>query len=138
MVSKEKKSIFWLKICFRHYRSIFKQKMGFNFFTGKMIKPGGGEVRGGFGQRPHFFRIFLLPSLRERCKKQKKLTNLSLYLCMKAIVGKSDFASGILFFGEYFSKFSEFFFSNFLEYFPNILSIFLNFEYIFRIFRVSF
>ena len=42
------------------------------------------------------------------------------------IVGKSDFASGILFFGEYFSEFSGVFFQVFSEF---VWSIFPNVKY---------
>ena len=42
--------------------AIFKKKMGVIFLFGKNAKPGGegGGVRGEFGKRPHFFRIFFL------------------------------------------------------------------------------
>ena len=58
---KKVKKFCLLKICFRHYRSIFKKKWRKKFSPEKWpkkTKPPGGGVRGGFGQRPGFFRIF--------------------------------------------------------------------------------
>ena len=61
MVSKKKKSkiFFLLKICFRHYRSIFHQKKSRKKFSPenwpKKTKQGGG---GGIGKRPSFSGFF--------------------------------------------------------------------------------
>ena len=44
--------------------AIFNKKMGVNF-SRKKDKTGGGGIRGGFGKRPGFFRIFFTPSLNK-------------------------------------------------------------------------
>ena len=53
---------------------------------------------------------------------------------MHCLVGKSDFASRILFFGEYFSKFFRVFFRVFQSIFPNFPD---NFPYFLIIFPIK-